>query len=129
MTCLDRNSHCAKVCIFTIRICNFSNFVALCTDDKILQFPVINFLEIFGAYVLISRQSDLMFFCKNMTSTVDFSIRYGACFSESFSLSPNCAGIMRRSSWKLDWKFASCFRTRHSAFHIVRIVNIHTFTQ
>ena len=33
MTCLDRNSHCAKVCIFIIRIRNFSNFVALCTDD------------------------------------------------------------------------------------------------
>ena len=33
VTCLERNSHCAKVCIFTIRIRNFSNFVALCTDD------------------------------------------------------------------------------------------------
>ena len=33
MTCLDRNSHCVNVWIFTIRICNFSNFVALCTDD------------------------------------------------------------------------------------------------
>ena len=35
MTCLDRNSHCLNVCIFTIRtVCNFSNFVALCTDDR-----------------------------------------------------------------------------------------------
>ena len=33
MICLERNSHCLNVCIFTIRICNFSNFVALCTDD------------------------------------------------------------------------------------------------
>ena len=33
MTCLERNSHCVNVCIFTIRIYNFSNFVALCTDD------------------------------------------------------------------------------------------------
>ena len=33
VTCLDRNSHCVNVCIFTIRICNFSNVVALCTDD------------------------------------------------------------------------------------------------
>ena len=30
---LDRNSHYTKECIFTIRIRNFSNFVALCTDD------------------------------------------------------------------------------------------------
>ena len=28
-----------------------------------------------------------------MTSTVDVSILYGACFFESFSLSPNCTGI------------------------------------
>ena len=48
--------------------------------------------------------------------------------SESFSLSPNCTGIRHRSSWKLYSKFASCFRTRLSAFHI-HIVNIHTFTQ
>ena len=33
MTGLDRNSHCVNVCIFTIHICNFSNFVALCTDE------------------------------------------------------------------------------------------------
>ena len=52
MTCLDRNSHCANVFIFTICICNFSNFVALCTDDT--EFPAINVLEIFGGYVLIS---------------------------------------------------------------------------
>ena len=62
-----------------------------------------------------------------MTSTVHFSILYGACFLEYFSLSPNCTGIRRRSSWKLYSKFASCFRTRLSAFHI-RILNIHTFT-
>ena len=47
---------------------------------------------------------------------------------QSFSLSPNCAGIRHRSSWKLYSIFASCFRTRLSAFHIC-IVNIHTFTQ
>ena len=63
------------------------------------------------------------FFCKNMTSTVEFSTLYGACFFESFSLSPNCTGIRHRSSRKLYSKFASCFRTRFSAFHI-RIVNI-----
>ena len=33
LTYVDRNSHCVNVCIFIIRICNFSNFVALCTDD------------------------------------------------------------------------------------------------
>ena len=32
MTCPDRNSHFLNVCIFTIRICNLSNFVAICTD-------------------------------------------------------------------------------------------------
>ena len=58
-----------------------------------------------------------------MTSTVDFSTLYGACFFEYFSLSPNC-----RSSWKLYSKFALCFRTWLSTFHIC-IVNIHTFTQ
>ena len=32
MTCLDKNSHCLNVCIFTIHtVYNFSNFVALCT--------------------------------------------------------------------------------------------------
>ena len=30
----EEATHCAKVCIFTIRtVYNFSNFVALCTDD------------------------------------------------------------------------------------------------
>ena len=29
-------SLCERVCIFTIRICNFSNFVALCTDVSFL---------------------------------------------------------------------------------------------
>ena len=38
-------------------------------------------------------------------------------------------GIRHRSSWKLYSKFASCFRTRLSAFHIHRIVNIQTFPQ
>ena len=33
VTCPDRNFHCVNVCIFTIRICNFSKFVVLCTDD------------------------------------------------------------------------------------------------
>ena len=80
-------------------------------------------------YVLFSRRSHLMFFfCKKMTSTVHFSILYGVGFFESFSLSPNCTGIRHRSSWKLYSKFASCFRTRLSAFHI-SIVNIHTFTR
>ena len=59
MTCLDRNSHCAKVCIFTIRIRNFSNFVALCIDEADTPVSWINILEIFGLYVLISRQSHL----------------------------------------------------------------------
>ena len=83
---------------------------------QILQFPVINILEIFGAYVLISCQFHLMFRLKNMTSTVHFSILYGACFFEYFSLSPNCTGMRHRSSWKLYSKFAKCFRTRLSAF-------------
>ena len=51
---------------------------------------------------------------------------YGACFFEYLSLSPNYTGIRHRSSWKLYSKFALCFRTRLSAFHIV---NIHMFTQ
>ena len=67
----------------------------------------------------------LCLFCKNMTSAVGFSILYGACFFQSFSLSPNCTGIRHSSSWKLYSKFASCFRTRLSAFHI-SIVNIYT---
>ena len=41
---------------------------------------------------------------------------------------PNCTGIRHRSSGKLYSKFASCFRTQLSAFHL-RIVNIHMFMQ
>ena len=48
MTCLDRNSHYANVCIFTIRICNFSNVVALCTDDTDTPVSCGKLLEIFG---------------------------------------------------------------------------------
>ena len=72
--------------------------------------------------------SSQCFFCKNMTSTVDFSILYEVCFFKSCSLSPNCTGIRHMSLLKLYSKFASCFRTRLSAFHI-RTVNKHTFTQ
>ena len=93
---------------------------------QVLQFPVINVLEIFGG--VCSNLSSISSNVRTWCSTVDFSILYGACFFESFSLSLNCTGIRHVSSWKLYLKFASCLRTRLSAFHI-RIVNIHTFTQ
>ena len=32
VTCLDKNSHCVNLRVFTIRICNFGTFVDLCTD-------------------------------------------------------------------------------------------------
>ena len=122
MKCLNRNSHCVNVCIFTIHINVISViFVALCTDDK--DTPVLCdkcFRDFWRwAYVLISHQSHLMFLLKEH----DFSILYGTCFFESFSLFPNYTGIRHRLSWKLYSKFASCFRTRLSAFHI-SIVNI-----
>ena len=42
-------SLCERVYIHST-ICNVNNFVALCTDDidSLLQFPVINVLEILG---------------------------------------------------------------------------------
>ena len=63
------------------------------------------------------------FFCKNMTSSVDFSVLYGTCFFQSINLFPNWTEIRHRSSWKLYSKFASCFRTRLCAFFI-RILNV-----
>ena len=130
MTCLDRNSHGLNVCIFIIRtVCIFSNFVALCTDDT--DTPVScdkGFRNFWRVCSNLFPNLIYCFFCKNITSTVDFSILYRACFFEYSSLSPNCTGIRHRFSWKLVSKFASCFRTRLSAFHL-RIVNIHTFTQ
>ena len=51
MTCLDSNCHCANVCKFTIRICNFSNFVALCTDDTGTPVSCDKLLEIFSSKV------------------------------------------------------------------------------
>ena len=112
------NSHCADVCIFLINICNFSNFVTLCTNRK--DTPVSCDKRFRDFWVFFSNLSLFSFsVSSNMSSTVDFSILYGASFFESFSLSPNCLGIRHRSSWKFYSKFASCFRTRLSAFHIV----------
>ena len=52
-----------NVCIFTIRMCNFSNFVSLCIDGT--DTPVSchkRFRDFLGVgYVLISRLSHLMF--------------------------------------------------------------------
>ena len=93
MTCLGRNSHCRR-CVYSQYVYVISVILLLFVQTiQILQFPVINVLEIFGGYVLFSRQSHLMFLFKNMMSTVHFSIRYGAYFFEYFSLSPNCTGI------------------------------------
>ena len=74
------------------------------------------FRDFWGVCSNLSPISSNVSFCKNMTLTVDFSILYGACFFESFSLSPNCAGIRHRSSWKLYLKSASCFRKTTSCF-------------
>ena len=68
------------------------------------------------------------FFSKNLTSTVDFSILYGACFFESFSLSPNCTGIRHRSSWKLYSKFVSCRVSEHDFLHFIYVLWIYTLS-
>ena len=79
-----------NVFIFTVRIFNFSNFVAHYTDDTGRPTPVScdkRFRDFWG-YVLISRQYHLMFLHLEHESTVDISILYGACFFESFGVSP-----------------------------------------
>ena len=111
-------SLCERVCI-----CNFSNVVALCTDDTDTPVSCDKRLRFFwGLYCNLSPSSS------NVSSLRTWRRLFTFLFFEYFSLSRNCTGIRHRTSWKLYSKFASCFRTRLSAFHI-RIVNIHTFTQ
>ena len=115
--------------IFTIRICNFSNFVAVCTDDT--DTPV-SCNERFRHFWRVC--SNLLPISSNVSSVRTWRRRFTFLFFTEpvslklFSLSPKCTGIRHRSSWNIYLKFASCFRTRLSAFH-VRILNIHTFTQ
>ena len=55
-------SLCERVYIHTMYgICNFSNFVALCTDDTDTPVSCDKRFRDFWGYALISRQSHLMF--------------------------------------------------------------------
>ena len=117
-----------SLCIFTIHICNFSNFVALCTDDTVT--PV----------SCDKRFRDFLGVCSNL-SPISSNVRTWRWrltflfFTEPVSLNLLACllivlGYRHRSSWKLYSKFASCLSTRLFAFHIpVCIVNIHMFTQ
>ena len=118
VTCLDRNSHCAKVCIFTIRICNFSNFVALCTDDTDTTVSSDKCFRAFWGVCsnlspISSNVSSVRTWCRWLTFpffTEPVSLNHLARLLIVLGLGTCLPGNYS--------KFASCFRTRLSAFHI-----------